>query len=252
MIEKTARVRAVEPIAPGVVRVDLAMVEPGSLDFRPGQFVSVRLPRRGPPGAFAAGRAARRSFSIASPAARTTGFELILRADGAGESARFASALRPDHEVQFFGPMGFFSCAAEHRGDVVFVATGVGVAPMFPMLDEVLARPARVENGRVHLYWGVRREADLFFIDRLEALTRRSQRFQYTVSLSSPPADWTGPRGRITTVVLAAAPTFDDPIYYLCGRDDMIRDVTRGLERLGGHDTGRVRSEAFSATVAVG
>ena len=33
-------------------------------------------------------------------------------------------------------------------------ATGVGITPVLPMIDELLARPN--EHGRVRLYWGNR------------------------------------------------------------------------------------------------
>lgn len=243
MIEKTARVCAVDQIATGVLRVDVEMIEPSFLDFRPGQFVSVRI---------APDSAARRSFSIASSATRRDGFELLLRSDGKGKAGTFASDLRPGQPIQFLGPMGFFGCAPEHRGEVVFVATGVGIAPMFSMIDEVLSRPATSESGRVDLFWGLRSDDDMFFIDRLDALSRQSLRFQYHMSLSEPSSAWSGTRGYITHAVLQAAPTLIDPIYYLCGNGDMIRDVTRGLERVGHGGPRRIRTEAFSATVAVG
>ena len=56
------------------------------------------------------------------------------------------------------GPHGFFVLDAAHAGDVVFGATGTGIAAVMPMLGELGRRPraAAPEARRYIVYWGVR------------------------------------------------------------------------------------------------
>ena len=53
--------------------------------------------------------------------------------------------------MRMTGPHGFFVLDPEHAGDLVFGATGTGVAAVMPMLGE-LSR--RTDGGRRYLFWG--------------------------------------------------------------------------------------------------
>ena len=64
------------------------------------------------------------------------------------------------------GPHGFFTLDPQHTGDVVFAATGTGLAPVLPMLAELSQRQ---EAGRREVYWGLRREEDLFVPEEVAA-----------------------------------------------------------------------------------
>lgn len=233
MAEKRARVNRIDTVAPDIVRIDLAAVEPARLGFRAGQFVSLRLDAHGD---------LRRSYSIASSPARADGFELVVKlVPGGAGSARLA-ALAPGDEVGFTGPLGFFTVAPAHEGDVVFVATGVGIAPFAPMLEETLARAA--EPGAVRLFWGVRHEADLFWRERFDALAAAHARFSWQAFVSKPGPGWAGAHGRVTPALLDAVPGLGQPRFYLCGSRAMIDDVRAGLGALG-VGRKRIASEIF-------
>lgn len=224
MKERTGRVRSITPLADRVISVDVEAVDPPNIGFRPGQFVSVRV-----------GARARRSFSVASEPGRRGGFELVLKRAGSGTTARFVERLSVGDELRFYGPMGYFLLDPEHPGDVVFAATGVGISAIYPMVREAAAR----REGKVRLFWGLRRQSEVFWEDRLAATAAEHSGFDYGIRLSGEGG------GRITPEVLATADALRAPTYYLCGSGDMIEEVKAGLRSRGVELRRRIHTEIF-------
>jgi ferredoxin-NADP reductase len=209
--------------------------EPFELRFRPGQFISVTI------GTDADNNPILRSYSVASPPERRGELVLVLRRVEGGVGSAYFDALRPGDTIRFTGPMGFFVNELSHSGDVVYVATGTGIAPFLPMIDEVLRRP---EAGKVQLFWGLRSEQDVFYQDELTALATRHPRFSYQVYLSRPHG-FSRLRGRVTGPVLEILPSLRDPTFYLCGNGQMIDEVKEGLIARGVSRKRQIRTEAF-------
>ncbi len=234
MAEKVARTAAIHEVTEDVLVIDAVPVEPPELRWRAGQFLSLRTGDRRTGDANA-----RRSYSIASlPGA---GVELLVKLIPDGVGSEFFRTLRAGDEIRFTGPMGFFVCDLAHAGDAVFCATGTGIAAALPMIRETLARPN--ERGRVVLYWGMRSQSELYWLDRLDALAASSPRFHVDVCLSRPEPGWTGTVGRINAHVLDA--TFDRPVYYIVGNGNMVRDLKAALIARGVDRKKQIRVEVF-------
>lgn len=226
MTERSARVAEIRELAPYIFELVLEPVSPPEVTARPGQFVSLRLP---------GGAGERRSYSITSPPGDTRRIALLVR-DSGGTGARFLTSLRPGDEVSYFGPMGYFLTDETHPGDLVFAATGVGASAMFPMMEEVLARP---DAGQVHFFWGLERADELFWRARLEALEANPRFAPHVVYAAEG-------QGFITPQVIATARSLSRPTYYLCGNGDMVRDVIAGLIAAGVDRRRQIRTEAFA------
>jgi CDP-4-dehydro-6-deoxyglucose reductase len=232
------RVRLVErePIADGVVDVRLDLVEPAEIQFRPGQFMTL------PVGKDASGHDHRRSYSIASLPDQLRSLRFIIRILTHGLASDFWKSLPVGAEVEMTGPHGFFTLEPQHSGDVVFAATGTGLAPLFPMLAELSQR--RQEALRRDVYWGLRQEKDLFLADEVTAACARAGARLHTY-LSRPTDGWTGLRGRITTPVLEAVASLHDPTFYIVGNGAMIAELKRSLIDRGVDRKKHIRTEAF-------
>jgi CDP-4-dehydro-6-deoxyglucose reductase len=237
MAEKVAHVESIAVIAPEVLELHLRAVDPVALVYKPGQFVSVRVDASG---------SLRRSYSIASHPRLEAGarLELLVKLVEGGVGSRFFAGLRVGDPVCFTGPLGFFVPDAHHAGDAVFAVTGAGIAAALPMIDEILSRAD--ERGRVRLFWGLRHERDLYWMERLAHLAGAPGargRLERHVSLSAPSPAWRGLAGRITGHVLATADATS--IYYVVGNGDMIRDVRDGLVAAGVDRKKQIRTEVF-------
>jgi ferredoxin-NAD(P)+ reductase (naphthalene dioxygenase ferredoxin-specific) len=225
-------------IAPGIVELVFEMRVPGRLAFRAGQFVSIAVDEAAAPNAAALPR---RSYSIASQTSDAERLRFIVRVMPEGAASSYLMTLPLGAEIRLTGPHGFFVLDAAHAGDVVFGATGTGIAAVMPMLGELAAR---AEPGRRHVYWGVREEADLFAREEVEALAARAGA-RLSLYLTGPGAAWTGGRGRITAAVLDALPTFATPTFYLVGNGSMITELKRELVARGVNRKAQIRTEAF-------
>jgi ferredoxin-NADP reductase len=225
-----ATLSRIRPIAEQILDVELSFPEPVS--FRPGQFLSLRV------GVDSDGNPILRSYSIASSPEKNE-VRLIVKLLEGGTASGWFSERQPGDRVELSGPMGFFVLDLLHAGDVLFGATGVGVAPVLPMLDELLARN---ESGRVLLYWGNRHVNELFWQKELEALKAAHPRFDYRLYISGE--QWPRP-GRITQPIVDELARLEKPTFYLVGNGGMIRDVKAALVERGVDRKKQIRNEAF-------
>jgi CDP-4-dehydro-6-deoxyglucose reductase len=230
----TTRLISRVTVAPDVLDATFEVVSPPSLQFAAGQFVTLAV------GHDPAGQALRRSYSIASSSG-SPALRLWVRATPGGSSWGFFTALHEGQEVRMTGPHGFFVLLDRHPGDVIFAATGTGIAPVLPMLREIAARQ---EPGRRLVYWGVRREADLLVREEIEA-TCEATAASLLIHLSQPSDGWSGRRGRITPAVLSDLPTYSAPTFYLVGNGAMIAELKAGLVAAGIDRKRQIRTEAF-------
>jgi len=228
-----ATVSRAEIIAAGILDLELTFSE--MVNFRPGQFLSLRV------GLDSDGNPILRSYSIASAPGRRELRLVVKLIEGGTASAWFATK-KPGDRIELTGPMGFFVLDLAHAGDVVFGATGVGIAPVLPMLEEALARN---ESGRVHLYWGNSYANELFWQKELEALKAAHPRFDYSLYVSGAGEHWHGPRGRILSGIVDDLPRLSKPTFYLVGNGGMIRDVKAALVERGVDRKKQIRNEAF-------
>ncbi|HEY7957222.1 MAG TPA: FAD-binding oxidoreductase [Polyangia bacterium] len=231
-----ATVIGINSLAREVVEWVLRTDPPEPLRFRPGQFISLRI------GEDADGAAILRSYSIASSPGQPE-LSLILKLVDGGAASSWFRKLALGDRVRFTGPMGFFCLDLEHAGDVVLGATGVGITPVLPMIDELLARPN--EHGRVRLYWGNRSPEDLFWQEELAARVRAHDRLEVRTYVTAEAPGWSGLRGRITPAVLADLGELSRPVFYLVGNGAMIRELKGELVSRGVDRKRQIRNEAF-------
>lgn len=118
---------------------------------------------------------------------------------------------------------------AEGR-DVVFVAGGLGLAPLRPAILRALTERDRF--GRVVVLYGARTPDDMIF---KEELARWRGRFDARVEAIVDRADraWRGPVGVVTRLVDDADFDAEEALAFVCGPEPMMRFVARALVARG-------------------
>ncbi|GIJ57158.1 PDR/VanB family oxidoreductase [Virgisporangium aurantiacum] len=154
--EADRRLRVIRRVtgAEGVVVLDLADATGAELPpWTPGAHVDLRLP-----GGMV------RQYSLCGDAAdrRVWRIGVLREPDGRGGSAYVHEALRAGVEVDARGPRNHFALVAAPR--YVFIAGGIGVTPILPMV-------AAVGNSRAdwELHYGGRSRRSMAFLDQLRA-----------------------------------------------------------------------------------
>ncbi|MGH7230181.1 MAG: oxidoreductase, partial [Nitrospiraceae bacterium] len=105
-----------------------------------------------------------------------------------------------------------------------------GIAPIRAMLLDLLSRGA---TRPAALYWGLRSQRDLYYLDELEELSRAHPHFRFVVTLSQPEPGWTGHTGRVTRLIQENVQSVANVSAYLCGNSGMITEVTDLINKKG-------------------
>jgi len=194
-------------------------------DFAPGQFAWL-LTGRTPLWS------QQHPLSLASSAARrpdgTIEFAVKALGDWSGE---VVPAIVPGSRVWVDGPYGAFSIDRAPAKGFVFIAGGIGIAPIRGMLLTMRDRGDRREVLLIHAAASPDRA---IFREELLALTRELSLRIVTV-FESPPSDWAGERGLITTDLLRRhlPASAERHRYFVCGPLPMMDAVEGQLVELG-------------------
>lgn len=216
-VPQAYRVEEVTRELADTVSLRLAPLDGARPDFRPGQFNMLW--------AFGVGEAA---ISISD--VETDGsFVHTVRAVGAVSGA--LAGLEVGTRVGLRGPFGTGWPLAEARGaDVVVVAGGLGLAPLRPAIQALLADRARY--GRVAILVGARSPETLLYPEALAAWQRRPD-VEVLVTVDHAGADWAGRVGVVPGLVPRAAFDADDCVALVCGPEVMMRFTVAALRHAG-------------------
>jgi len=171
----------------------------------------------------------------------------MLYAFGAGEAPISISRVgeRNAHTIRAVGAVTEALCAADVVGvrgpygnawpldqaagrDVVVVAGGIGLAPLRPVLDALLAE--RERYGRISLLYGGRNPAELLYTDELE---RWGREIDVAVTVDAPAPGWGGPVGVVTRLITRAALDPERTVAMMCGPEVMMRFAAHALPGRG-------------------
>ena len=194
----------------------LVMDPPGGrFEYAPGQFTMLY--------AYGIGEV---PISISGDAAVTDELVLTIRRMGAVTNA--LTALRPGDVVGVRGPFGKPWPVGAARGkDLVIVAGGIGLAPLRPVLYEVLADRHAFE--RVVLLYGARSPSELLFLDEIhEWRGRLDMTVMVTVDYGDP--GWHGSVGVVTKLIDRAPFDPNNAVAFVCGPEIMMRFTKAALE----------------------
>lgn len=214
-----ARITAVRTLTKYEKLYTIALPPNTTLDHDPGQFVQVTL--------FGVGEA---PISICSSPSRSNGtFELCVR--NVGDLTNQMHQLGVGATIGIRGPFGRGFPMARFRGkDVLFVAGGLGLAPLRSVIYEALDH--REKYNRVIILYGARTPADQLFKDELVGLAHREDVELYdTVDEKTP--GWHGRVGFVNALFAEVALNPHNTVALVCGPPVMYQYIIQDLTRLG-------------------
>jgi len=209
--------------------------------FAPGQYATLWLTHRG--------KTLARPYSIASSPSesRVLEFYINLVKDGKmtpslwqGDVIEGLNSRDPGTKAVFTGPKGRFVLDDGDTRDLVFVASGTGLAPFISMIrklnEDYLASPRNFRARRIYLIHGVSYPNHLGYREELEELAARTQKetsrklsLLYFPTISRPFIDskWTGLKGRAETILEVPSPRKSGPP----NLDDTVRGMLKAILR---------------------
>lgn len=168
---------------PSLLRI--RFVPDTQLSFSPGQYVTVRyqdIPR---------------PYSISSLPSEDEIEICVRRVPGGRLTSELAVDLSTGDEAVLRGPYGDFLLEPPSERDMVFLATGTGVAPIKSMIEYTFAEDRHVVDGEkrdIWLFLGTGWRDDLPYRDRFRELDSTYENFHFvpTLSRESVLTDWDG------------------------------------------------------------
>jgi NAD(P)H-flavin reductase len=174
------------------------------------------------------GKEITRPYSIAS-APDGNQFALCLNLVEDGLFSPWLFSLKPGDEIETSAPLGYFVLRNPER-DVIFVATGTGIAPVRSMLEAWLGQD---DPRKLTLIFGVRHEHGLLYREEFEELAAKHSNFRFWPTLSRPTESWTGRTGHVQKHLAEAIGERRDLDIYICGLAAMVDDVRTQLKAMG-------------------
>ena len=115
---------------------------------------------------------------------------------------------------------------------LLFVAGGIGLAPLRSVINYVLDPSNRDRFAEVSILYGARSPGDLLFKDELKQWTQRDD-VEYFETVDRAAEGYEGRVGFVPTLLEELAPAPADTIALTCGPPIMIKFVMQGLTKLG-------------------
>ncbi len=217
---------AIDDATHDIKRVLLEVNSGGPFTFSAGQFASVTFDGAPP-----------RDYSMANPPGASL-LELHIRrmADG-NTSAHVATQVKLGDKVRVEGPFGTSYLRESHRGPILAIAGGSGLAPIKSIVEQALALKM---PQPIHLYFGARDERDLYLVEHFAALAAAHPTLRFTPVLSDPEGATTRRKGLVHEVVGGDLADVDGCKAYIAGPPVMVEAATRlllarGLRRIDVH-----------------
>jgi NAD(P)H-flavin reductase len=199
--------------------MELRPAEGGSLrPFAPGQFNMLY--------AFGTGESA---ISISGSPENSDTLVHTIRRVGTVTSA--LDRLAPGDTIGLRGPFGSAWPIGELPGrDLVFVAGGIGLAPLRPAILHALAH--RSDYGRIVILAGARSPEDLIFHDELLQWSGEPE-VEVKLTVDRAGIDWYHHVGVVTTLIPQVSFDPENAVAMVCGPEIMMRFTAVELTKIG-------------------
>lgn len=188
-------------------------------EHMPGQCAMVSIPGVG-----------ESMFSITSSPTNTEYMEFSIKKCGC--VTEVIHSLEPGQQVTVRGPYGRnFPVEEDLKGkDLVFIAGGIGLAPLRSVINYVRAN--RANYGKVTIIYGARSSSDLVDIDEINNEWVNEKDFSVNVTIDREEEGWNGHVGFVPSYVKEINPD-SSATALLCGPPIMIKFTLQGLLELG-------------------
>lgn len=208
------RVQKMQRLALDVMVLSLKLPANERLQFMAGQYIDILLKDQKP-----------RSFSLANAPHDDEFLELHIRNIAGGAFTQHVFETMKERDIlRFKGPLGTFFLREDSTKPIILVASGTGFAPIKAIIEHALhigvKRP-------IHFYWGARKLADLYMLDKARQWESRGIKFTPVLSEALPEDAWQGRTGFVHRAVLDDYSDLAGHEVYVCGAPVVVEAAQR-------------------------
>jgi len=215
------------------------------LRYKSGQFLTLILSING--------EKIRRSYSLCSCASADNYPAVTIKKVPNGKVSGYVTEqMKEGAMVEVMEPLGTFTFEPDYnkKRNIVLIAAGSGITPVFSILKEVLYQEPL---SSVFLIYGNRKESAVIFKEALGKLERENEdRFKFVSVLSQPENANYVPKGRLNrSFIIKLLEDFNIPLeeaeYFICGPRGMMEEAEDALNLLR-VPACQVYKESFAST----
>jgi sulfhydrogenase subunit gamma (sulfur reductase) len=187
------------------------------ISFVPGQVAVLHIEGEAP------------SYFAFASAPHDAALEVLVKSK-VGVSCRLFDLQRGD-SVELLEVVGHGFPLDSHEGrDLVFVAMGIGVAPLRSALRHVLMR--KDSFGKLVVLYGARTPNDFCYQDEVDHWKDHGVELRQVISRPDG-HDWSGPTGYVQSLLDNVLPDLSSPVALICGSLEMQEQTRDRLSQMG-------------------
>lgn len=196
-----------------VLRLILRLPPNADFKFVPGQYINLIIGD------------IKRSYSIANSPREDNKIELHIKKVESGKmSSILFSQSKKDDLLRFEGPLGTFSFRNDFEKNIIFLATGTGIAPIKALLESF---EEDHHKKNIYVFWGAQCKNDLYL-----DINRLSSNIKFVPVLSRENINGFF-HGYVQEAALSLGIDFANSSVYACGSEEMIVDARKKLINKG-------------------
>ena len=204
-----AKINKIDLITEDVIKVVLRLPPTANFKFISGQYVNLMK------------GSINRSYSIASSSSKNNELEFFIKNYENGlMSDYFFKEAKINDLLRLEGPIGTFFLRDSSFKNIIFLATGTGIAPIKSILEGLDKSHEQYQNKNLWVIVGARYQEDLFWKPNFKNLN-----IKYIPVLSRQENNWNGAQGYVQDIVLNQQIDLENTQVYACGSNDMINSA---------------------------
>lgn len=202
-----AKINTIEKLTEQVVKVGLRLPPTAKFQYNSGQYVN--LIKGG----------IKRSYSIANAYREKSLLEFFIKNYENGLMSNYVfNEAKPNDLLRMEGPLGSFFLRESSRKNIIFLATGTGIAPVKAILEHIKETSTNFIDKTFWLFFGARYLEDIFWTPEDLDLAN----LNFIKVLSRETNNFDGYRGYVQDAVLNENIDLINTQVYACGSNDMI------------------------------
>jgi len=214
-----SKIQSINKLNETIIEVSLRLPPNTNFKYNPGQYVNISKGNL------------KRSYSIANAFVENNLLHFYIKKYDGGEMSKYwFQEAEDDDLLRIEGPVGSFFLRESKCENIIFLATGTGIAPIKAIVESIYLYHNKYQNKKIWLFIGARVETDF--------LWNPNQSFNYpnliyVPVLSKGSDNWLGEKGYIQEVVLSKEIDLINAQVYACGSNNMIESAKKVLVEKG-------------------
>ena len=209
-----AKISTIEKINNDVLKIILRLPPNTKFEFNAGQYVNIIKGNYN------------RSYSIANKPSNKNQLEFLIKKFENGVMSKYwFDEAKLDDLLRVEGPLGAFFFRESKYDNIVFLATGTGIAPIKSIIESIIDQRSNFTKKKFWIFVGMRFIEDLLWTPE----NIKSLNIKYIPVLSRQTEKWDGEKGYVQNAVLKNKIELKNAQVYACGSFEMIESAKKLL-----------------------